>query len=135
MKKILLFFTAIVTAITFTNSGCKKHKNDPVNTTCGCSAAEIQYQIKNLSGTLAFHTHTNKWYIFYQPTSGYFNNNFICNLTQDSVRSIIANASQSATFNVTFSGKVKSVCPNEGFGVQQGNGTNYYVIIDSLKRN
>lgn len=129
MKFLIIILLVGFSCFTLTFLSCKKNKDKNIDPSCGCSSTNIQSQIRNLSGTLAYNSYTNKWFIFNQPTNGYFNNNFICNLTQDSVKSIITNVPLSATFNVIFSGKVKSVCSDEDFGIQQANGTNYHIII------
>jgi hypothetical protein len=133
MKKTVivtvLFYSVLFCGIT----SCKREKI--IDKTCGCNAVDIRFNVKNISGTMAYNNTARKWYIGFQPSPGYFNNNFICNANKDCVKSITMNVSTLETIDVTFSGTVKSTCSNEDFGVQQSNGTNFHIIIDSLKRN
>lgn len=133
MKKSIMRSAIICSVLFFGIESCKKEKI--TDTTCGCNSSEIRFQLKDISGLMAYNNTARKWYIGYQPIPGYFNNNFICNTTQDSVKKIITNLSTNSTINVTLSGKVKPICSGEDFGVQQGNSSNFYIVIDSLKRN
>lgn len=135
MKKILLFFTAIVTAITFTNSGCRKQNSSSGDKGCGCSTDSVKYRLQNISGTLSYYQYKSRWVLSYHPFPGSVSNYFPCNTTLDSLRSILQNADHSQVFYVDFSGKVKGACAGEDFGVISGLTTFDYIVLDSIKRN
>jgi hypothetical protein len=134
MKHLLVSFAAVIIVLTFTNSSCKKHKDDPINTTCGCNATDIKYQLRDKSGTLSFYQYNSKWFFSVQQVGGMYSSYFPCNTTQDSLQKITQGANQNQVFQVKFSGKVKGTCSGEDFGTTTG-GTIDYIIIDSLKRN
>lgn len=129
MKSLCLIFISVFLLTTFTNSGCKK------NTTCGCATSDIKYQLQNINGTLSFYQFKNKWVFSYQPSPGSVSNFFPCNLSQDSLQTILQGANQNEVFQVKFSGHVKSSCPDEVFGITSGVTTFDYISLDSLKRN
>jgi hypothetical protein len=135
MKHLSLFLISILSLLFLTNSGCKKHKEEtPVDTSCGCNASEIKYRLLELPGTLSYFASKSKWVYYYRPQPNAYLYYFACNTTQDSLKAITLNANTAQTFNVKISGKVKTTCPNENFGVTIGVTTFDYIVIDSLKR-
>lgn len=135
MKHLSLIFIAAFSLIIIANFSCKKNKTEVTeDTSCGCNAIAIKYSLLNTSGTLSYFQNKSKWVFSYQPLPGNYSNYFPCNTMQDSLKAILQNANTSQTFNVKISGKVKTTCPNEDFGVTSGVTTFDYIIIDSLKR-
>ena len=135
MKYLSLLLISIFSLILLITHSCKKHKDQTIeDTTCGCNASTIKYSLLNTAGTLSYFTNKSKWIFSFQPQPGNYANYFPCNTTQDSLKAILLNANTSQTFNVKISGKVKTTCPNEDFGVTSGVTTFDYIIIDSLKR-
>lgn len=128
MKNLLLI--AIITFL-YAIAGCKKEKTE----NCGCNSNEVKYRLTSQAGTLSYFASKNKWVFVYQPLPGNYSYYFPCNTSQDSLIAILQGANISQTFNVKISGKVKSTCPNEDFGVTSGITTFDYINIDSLKRN
>ena len=114
-------------------SGCKKEKNENAN--CGCNSTEVKYRLTNQAGSLSYFASKSKWVFVYQPLPGNYSYYFPCNTSQDSLFAILQGANTSQTFNVKMSGKVKSTCPDEDFGVTSGITTFDYINIGSLKRN
>lgn len=113
--------------------GCKKEKKENVN--CGCNSTDVKYNLANQVGNLSYFASKNKWVFVYQPLPGNYSYYFPCNTSQDSLAAILQGANTSQTINVKISGKVKSTCPDEDFGVTSGITTFDYINIDSLKRN
>ncbi|MEO7445232.1 MAG: hypothetical protein ABIT96_09560 [Ferruginibacter sp.] len=126
---ILIVLTSILLSVS-----CKKNKTQPVDTTCGCATTSIKYRLEEQAGSLSYFASKAKWVFVYQPLPGNYSYYFPCNTSQDSLRIILQNANTTQTFNVKMSGKVKSTCPGEDFGVTSGVTTFDYIIIDSLKR-
>ena len=132
MNRITLFFLGILCmSLSIIIYSCKKNKNEA---SCGCNSAEVKYNLLQTNGTLSFLQEKGKWVLSYQPQPGNFSNYFPCNLNQDSLKIITQSASQNQTFQVRFSGRVKSPCSNENFGYTNGVTTFDYIILDSLKR-
>ena len=135
MKHLSLLLIAVLSIILIPNYGCKKNKSEVIgDRTCGCNAADIKYSLLNKAVTLSYFPNKSKWVFSYQPQPGSCLNYFPCNTTQDSLKAITQNANTSQTFNVKVSGKVKTSCPDEDFGVTSGITIVDYIIIDSLRR-
>jgi|GEM_PF-6265499 len=132
MKTLLAILAMSFILAVFSNSGCKKKED---NRNCGCTSSEIKYSLQSINGFLSYYQYNNKWVLSYSPSPGAVSNYFPCNSNQDSLQAILQGANQSQVFQVKFSGKVKSTCPGEEFGITSGVTTFDYINIDSLKRN
>ena len=135
MKHLSLLLIAVLSILLIANYGCKKNKTEVIeDRTCGCNAADIKYSLLNKAVILSYFPNKSKWVFSYQPQPGTYLYYFPCNITQDSLQTILINANISQTFNVKVSGKVKTSCPDEDFGVTSGINIVDYIIIDSLRR-
>lgn len=130
MKSLLLVVYATLFLLL---TGCKKDKT-PSATNCGCNSTGVKYRLENQSGNLSYFSSKNKWVFVYQPQPGNYSYYFPCNTNQDSLVTILQSANTAQTISVKISGKVKSTCPDEDFGVTSGITTFDYINIDSLKR-
>jgi hypothetical protein len=121
----ILYFCA------FLISSCRKTQAQD----CGCNSKEIKYSLQNLNGSLLYFNNKNEWAILYQPLPGNYSYYFPCNKNIDSLQAIISGALPTDIIQIKFSGKIKTACLNEDFGITNGVTTFDYIILDSIKRN
>ena len=134
MKVRNILAALLIISIICISSKCKK-ENTVSFTTCACSVTDIKYNLRDITGRLLFFENTKKWALQYQPQTGNYSYYFPCNSTQDSLKSILNGANETSVFSIKFSGKVKSACSGEDFGIISGVTTFDYIVVDSLKRN
>lgn len=145
MKKLFVSPIIAIAVTFFIVNSCKKNKN--IDAGCGCSTdSSVYYATYNsflgysYKGSLAYYINTynqGAWYAGVNiPNTNYYGICKICNTDLPAIRQYTDTSTRKSVIPILFSGKLKKLCPGEGFGLYTLPETVFfYITIDSLKKN
>lgn len=133
MKRIIVLSFVVLTFLTFTNSSCKKNK-DNTDKGCGCNTATIVQSVTDINAKLGYVSdqYVTGWVLSFPAGNSFSNFCKICNLDLTKLKAITDTMNHANILNVKFSGKAKDLCDGESFGYNNGSVFYYYISVDDI---